>query len=66
MKYFKPGMDHGGALHEGPTITNMPLQEKLKASKRMHDRGVGKVFAPFTRPEESALAQKSREQKLCI
>ena len=64
MRFFeKIGMDHGGALHEGPTITNMPLQEKLKASKRMHDRGVGKVFAPFTRPEESALAQKIRENK---
>jgi len=41
----------------------MPLQEKLKASKRMHDRGVGKVFAPFTRAEEQALAQKIRENK---
>ena len=63
MKYFKIyKMDHGGTLHEGPTITNMPLLEKLKASKRMHERGgVGQVFAPFTRPEEEVLEQLTRE-----
>ena len=64
IKYFKKyKMDHGGALNDGPTIANMPIVDKVKASKKMHERGVERVFAPFTRPEDQALEQLIREQK---
>ena len=55
-KYFKNSqarLTHGNALEEGPTITNMPEQERVKASIKMH-KGVGKYFAPYS-PEEVGL-----------
>ena len=64
MKFFtKYRMDHGGVLHDGDNITNMPELEKLKISQKMNKDKTGRIFAAFTRPEEEALAQLIREQK---
>ena len=54
-------MDHGGVLHDGDNITNMPELEKLKTSQKMNKDKTGRIFAAFTRPEEQALAQILRE-----
>lgn len=55
MKYYKNKyrLTHGNALDEGPTVTNMPEEDKIKASKKMH-KTVGKYFAPYS-PEEVGL-----------
>ena len=64
MRFFtKYRMDHGGVLHDGDNITNMPELEKLKTSQKMNKDKTGRIFAAFTRPEEEALAQLIREQK---
>ncbi len=64
MRFFtKYRMDHGGVLHDGDNITNMPELEKLKTSQKMNKDKTGHIFAAFTRPEEEALAQLIREQK---
>ena len=64
MKFFnKYKMDHGGVLHDGDNITNMPELEKLKTSQKMNKDKTGRIFAAFTRPEEQALAQILREHK---
>ena len=64
MKFFKKyKMDHGGVLHDGDNITNMPEVEKLKTSQKMNKDKTGRIFAAFTRAEEQALAQLIREQK---
>jgi hypothetical protein len=64
MKFFKKyKMDHGGVLHDGDSITNMPELEKLKTSQKMNKDKTGRIFAAFTRPEEQALAQILREHK---
>ena len=62
MKFFrKHKMDHGGVLHDGDNITNMPELEKLKTSQKMNKDKTSRIFASFTRPEEQALAQILRE-----
>ncbi|MBT4033523.1 MAG: hypothetical protein HOG80_02675 [Candidatus Marinimicrobia bacterium] len=62
MKFFKKyKMDHGGVLHDGDNITNMPELEKLKTSQKMNKDKTSRIFASFTRPEEQALAQILRE-----
>ena len=64
MKYFKKyKMDHGGALHDGPTITNMPILDKLQASRKMNRDKTGRIFAAFTRAEEEALAHLTNKTK---
>ena len=64
MKFFtKYRMDHGGVLHDGDNITNMPELEKLKTSQKMNKDKTGRIFAAFTRDEEQALAQLIRENK---
>ena len=64
MKFFKRfNLDHGGVLHDGDNITNMPELEKLKASRKMNRDHTGRIFAAFTRAEEAALAEIIREQK---
>ena len=64
MKFFKKyKMDHGGVLHDGDNITNMPELEKLKTSQKMNKDKTSRIFASFTRPEEQALAQILREHK---
>ena len=50
MKFFKKyKMDHGGVLHDGDNITNMPELEKLKTSVKMH-KGVASTL-PLTHPK---------------
>jgi len=64
MKFFKKfNLNHGGVLHDGDNITNMPEVEKLTASQKMNKDKTGRIFAAFTRPEEQALAQILREKK---
>ncbi len=63
MRFFtKFKMDHGGVLHDGDNITNMPELEKLETSRKMNKDKIGRIFAAFTRDEEKALAQIIREQ----
>ena len=56
-------MDHGGVLHDGDNITNMPELEKLKASRKMNKDKTGRLFAAFTRAEEQALAEIIKNSK---
>ncbi len=66
MRFFKKHkMDHGGVLHDnGDNTTNMPELEKLETSRKMNrDKSIGRIFAAFTRAEEQALADLTREQK---
>jgi hypothetical protein len=64
MRFFKKHrMDHGGVLHDGDNITNMPELEKLETSRKMNRDKTGRIFAAFTRDEEQALADLTREQK---
>jgi len=64
MKYFnkKPRYTHGNALNEGPTVTNMPEEDKIKASKKMH-KTVGKYFAPYSPEEVEAINQFLHNEK---
>ena len=66
MKFFKKyRMDHGSVLYDnGDNTTNMPEVEKLVTSRKMNrDKSIGRIFAAFTRAEEQALAQLTRDQK---
>ena len=65
MRFFKKHkMDHGGVLHDnGDNTTNMPELEKLETSRKMNRDNTGCIFAAFTRAEEKALADLTREQK---
>ncbi len=64
MKFFQPRLDHGGVLYDnGDNTTNMPELEKLKTSRKMNRDITGRIFAAFTRAEEKALADLTREQK---
>ena len=64
MKFFQPRLDHGGVLYDnGDNTTNMPELEKLKTSRKMNRDITGRIFAAFTKPEEQALEQITREQK---
>ncbi len=64
MKFFKKHkMDHGGVLYDGDSTTNMTEVEKLETSRKMNRDNTGRIFAAFTRAEEKALADLTREQK---
>ena len=64
MKFFKPRLDHGSVLYDnGDNTTNMPELEKLEISRKMNRDKTGRVFAAFTRAEEQALAELTRELK---
>ena len=63
MKFFKPRLVDGGVLYDGDNTTNMPEVEKLEISRKMNRDKTGRIFAAFTRAEEQALAQLTREQK---
>ena len=66
MKFFtKYRMDHGGVLHDGDNITNMPELEKLTASKKMH-KGVGKYFAPYSPEEVRLINQRTTNENIHI
>jgi hypothetical protein len=65
MKFFeKYRMTHGGLLYDNAgDETNMPEQDKLEASRKMiRDKGVGRIFAQHTRPEEQVLEQLTKQQ----
>jgi len=64
MKFFKKyKLVHGGVLYDGDNISHMPEIEKLKTSQKMNKDKTGSIFAAFTRAEEKALAQITREHK---
>jgi len=64
MKFFKKyKLDHGGVLYDGDNISHMPELEKLQVSRKMNRDHTGSIFAAFTRAEEKALAQITREHK---
>ncbi len=64
MKFFKLRLDHGGVLYDnGDNTTNMPVLQNLETSRKMNRDNTGRIFAAFTRAEEEALAQLTREQK---
>ncbi|MBC8192629.1 MAG: hypothetical protein H8E18_09625 [FCB group bacterium] len=48
---------HGGLLWDtASSETSEPELEQLKASRKMNRDITGRIFAPFTRPEEQVLA----------
>ncbi len=63
MKFFKPRLVNGGVLYDGDSTTNMTEVEKLETSRKMNRDNTGCIFAAFTRAEEKALADLTREQK---
>ena len=63
MKFFKPRLVDGGVLYDGDNTANMPEVEKLEISRKMNRDKTGRIFAAFTRAEEQALAQLTRELK---
>ncbi len=63
MKFFKPRLVNGGVLHDGDSTTNMTEVEKLETSRKMNRDNTACIFAAFTRAEEKALADLTREQK---